>query len=126
MIDVYFNDTKLIRAMCKLTGYVFTPSSKDYWKQGKGQGTDHLYVTTQMLSVAMVQQIARHLGRNETLLICPKKYEPGSEKVDARITINKIPQSILKACQFGKKEYLLPIKERAIEEIEDDEVSDDE
>lgn len=125
VIDGYFNDTKLIRAMCKLTGYVFSPSSKDYWKHGKGQGNDHLYVTTQMLSVAMVQQIARHLGRNETLLICPKKYEPGCEKVDTRITIKKIPQSILKACQFGKKEYLLPIKERAIEEIEDDEVSDE-
>jgi len=121
VIDGYFNDTKLIRAMCKLTGYVFSPSPKDYWKHGKGQGNDHLYVTTQMLSVAMVQQIVRHLGRNETLLICPKKYEPGCEKVDTRITIKKIPQSILKACQFGKKEYLLPIKERAIEEIDDEE-----
>lgn len=126
VIDRYFNDTKLIGAMCKLTGYVFSPSPKDYWKHGKGQGNDHLYVTTQMLSVAVVQQIARHLGRNETLLICPKKYEPGCEKVDSRITIKKIPQSILKACQFGKKEYLLPIKERAIEEIEDEGVEDDE
>jgi adenine-specific DNA-methyltransferase len=127
VIDRYFNDTKLIRAMCKLTGYTFSPSSKDYWKHGKGQGNDHLYVTTQMLSVAMVQQIVRHLGRNETLLICSKKYEPGCEKVDGRITIKKIPQSILKACQFGKKEYLLPIKERAIEEIDDEEtVEDDE
>jgi len=126
VIDGYFNDTKLIRAMCKLTGYVFSPSQKEYWKHGKGQGNDHLYVTTQMLSVAMVQQIARHLGRSETLLICPKKYEPGCEKVDSRITIKKIPQSILKACQFGKKEYLLPIKERAIEEIEDEGMDDDE
>jgi len=126
VIDGYFNDTKLIRAMCKLTGYVFSPSPREYWKQGKGQGNDHLYVTTQMLSVAMVQQIARHLGRNETLLVCPKKYEPGCEKVDSRITIKKIPQSILRACQFGKKEYLLPIKERAIEEIEDEGAEDDE
>ena len=104
----------------------FRPSPKEYWKHGKGQGNDHLYVTTQMLSVAMVQQIARHLGRTETLLFCPKKYEPGCEKVDPRITIKKIPQSILKACQFGKKEYLLPIKERAIEEIEDEGEEDDE
>jgi adenine-specific DNA-methyltransferase len=126
VIDGYFNDTKLIRAMCKLTGYTFSPSPKDYWKHGKGQGNNHIYITTQMLSVAMVQQIVRHLGRSGTLLICPKKYEPGCEKVDTRITIKKIPQSILKACQFGKKEYLLPIKERAIEEIDDDEVSDDE
>jgi adenine-specific DNA-methyltransferase len=126
VIDSHYNDTKLIRAMCKLTNYIFSPSPSDYWKHGKGQGNNSIYVTTQMLSVAMVQQIVSHLGVNETLLICPKKYEPGCEKVDTRITIKKIPQSILKACQFGKKEYLLPIKERAIEEIDEEEVTDDE
>lgn len=125
VIDSYYNDTKLIRAMCKLMNYTFSPSSSDYWKHGKGQGNNSIYVTTQMLSVAMVQQMTRHLRANETLLICPKKYEPGCEKVDARITIKKIPQSILKACQFGKKEYLLPIKARAIEEIDEEEVTDD-
>ncbi|HEY4513559.1 MAG TPA: site-specific DNA-methyltransferase [Candidatus Paceibacterota bacterium] len=121
VIDSYYNDVKLIRAMCKLTNYTFSPSSTDYWKHGKGQGNNSIYITTQMLSVAMTQQIASHLGKNETLLICPKKFEPGCEKVDARITIKKIPQSILKACQFGKKEYLLPIKERAMEEIDEEE-----
>ncbi|MFH1471683.1 MAG: site-specific DNA-methyltransferase [Nanoarchaeota archaeon] len=125
VIDSHYNDTKLIRAMCKLMNYTFSPSPSDYWKHGKGQGNNSIYVTTQMLSVAMVQQIASHLGANETLLICPKKYEPGCEKVDMRITIKKIPQSILKACQFGKKEYLLPIKERAIEEIDEEEIMED-
>jgi len=126
VIDSYYNDTKLIRAMCKLTNYTFSPSPSDYWRQGKGQGHNSIYVTTQMLSVAMVQQIASHLRASETLLICPKKYEPGCENVDTRITVKKIPQSILRACQFGKKEYLLPIKERAIEEIDEEELADDE
>lgn len=126
VVDSHYNDTKLIRAMCKLMNYTFLPSPSDYWRQGKGQGNNSIYVTTQMLSVAMVQQIVSHLSVNETLLICPKKYEPGCEKVDGRITIKKIPQSILKACHFGKKEYLLPIKERAIEEIDEEEVTDDE
>ncbi|MBU4252011.1 MAG: site-specific DNA-methyltransferase [Candidatus Omnitrophica bacterium] len=124
VIDSHYNDTKLIRAMCKLMNYTFSPSPSDYWKHGKGQGNNNIYVTTQMLSVAMVQQIVSHLNVSETLLICPKKYEPGCEKVDARITIKKIPQSILKACQFGKKEYLLPIKERAIEEIDEEEITE--
>ncbi|MDO9530489.1 MAG: site-specific DNA-methyltransferase [Syntrophales bacterium] len=126
VIDSFYNDIKLIRAMCKLMNYTFSPSSSDYWKHGKGQGNNSIYVTTQMLSVAMVQQIVSHLRTNETLLICPKKYEPGCEKVDNRITIKKIPQSILKACQFGKKEYLLPIKDRAIEEIDEEELTDGE
>lgn len=121
VIDSYYNDLKLIRAMCKLTNYTFAPSPTEYWKHGKGQGRNSIYVTTQMLSVAMAQQIASHLSANETLLICPKKFEPGSEKVDVRITIKKIPQSILKSCQFGKKEYLLPIKEQVMEEISEEE-----
>ncbi|MFH1233375.1 MAG: site-specific DNA-methyltransferase [Patescibacteria group bacterium] len=126
VIDSYYNDVKLIRAMCKLTNYTFAPSPSEYWKHGKGQGKNNIYVTTQMLSVAMVQQITSHLSVNETLLICPKKFEPGCEKVDARITIKKIPQSVLKACQFGKKEYLLPIRERAMEEIDEEESESDE
>ncbi len=125
VIDGYYNDTKLIRAMCKLTNYIFAPSTSEYWKQGKGQGANSIYVTTQMLSVAMVQQIASHLSPNETLLICPKKFEPGCKEVDTRITIKKIPQSILKACQFGKKEYLLPIKESAMEEVDEEEDDSD-
>lgn len=122
VIDSYYNDTKLIQAMCKLTNYAFAPSSTEYWKHGKGQGNNSIYVTTQMLSVAMVQKISSHLDANETLLVCPKKYEPGCENIDSRITIKKIPQSILKACQFGKKEYLLPIKEQVTEETNDEEL----
>jgi len=125
VIDSYYNDTKLIRAMCKLTNYTFAPKRSDYWKQGKGQGNNNLYVTTQMLSVAMVQQIVSHLGTNETLLICPKKFEPGCRDVDTRVTIKKIPLSILKACQFGKKEYLLPIKASAMEEVDEEEGDSD-
>ncbi len=126
VIDSYYNDVKLIRAMCKLTNYTFAPSATEYWKQGKGQGNNSIFVTTQLLSVGNVQRIASYLGANETLLICPKKFEPGCKEVDARITIKKIPQSILKACQFGKKEYLLPIKERAMEEIDEEESDSDE
>lgn len=122
VIDSYYNDSKLIRAMCKLTNYTFAPSQNEYWKHGKGQGNNFIFVTTQMLSVAMVQQIAGHLNPNESLLICPKKYELGCKEVDPRITIKKIPQSVLKACQFGKKEYLLPIKENAMEEADDEDL----
>ncbi len=126
VIDDFYNDAKLIKAMCKLMNYIYKPSKAEYWKHGVGQGNNYIYVTTQMLSSAMIQQISSHLGQNETLLICPKKFEPGADKIDGRITIKKIPQSVLKACHFGKKEYLLPIKESAIEEIDlDDEENND-
>ncbi|MFA6082073.1 MAG: site-specific DNA-methyltransferase [Patescibacteria group bacterium] len=124
IIDDYYNDTKLIKAMCKLMNFTYQPSQTEYWKHGMGQGKNYLYVTTQLLTCGMVQQIVGHLSDGESLIICPKKFEPGAEKIDSRITIKKIPQSVLKACHFGKKEYLLPIKETAMEELENDEESD--
>jgi adenine-specific DNA-methyltransferase len=116
VIDSYYNDSKLIKAMCKLLNYTYKPSDSEYWKHGIGQGKNYLYVTTQFLTTGMVQQIASHLLEGETLVISPKKFEPGADKVDRRIVIKKIPQSVLKACHYGKKEYLLPIKESSIEE----------
>jgi adenine-specific DNA-methyltransferase len=118
VIDAFYNDTKLIKAMCKLMNFTYKPSQIEYWKHGVGQGKNYLYVTTQLLTSGMVQQIAAYLAGGESLVICPKKFEPGADKLDSRITIKKIPQSVLKACHFGKKEYLLPIKESAMEEAE--------
>ena len=121
IIDEFYNDSKLVRAMCKLINYTFKPSQTEYFKQGLWTGHNYLFVTTQTLSIGLVRQIVSHLGTNESLVICPKKYEAGAESVDPRITIKKIPQSILKACQYGKKDYLLPIRENTLEEIEDEE-----
>ena len=125
VIDTYYDDAKLVRAMCKLMNFTFAPSQTDYWKQGVGQGKNFLYVTTQLLTVGMVQQIVAHLADGESLIIAPKKYEPGADTVDSRITIKKIPQSVLKACHYGKKEYLLPIRESTIEEIEEDDTDNE-
>jgi adenine-specific DNA-methyltransferase len=126
VIDTYYDDAKLVRAMCKLMNFTFAPSQTEYWKQGVGQGKNFLYVTTQLLTVGMVQQIAAHLADGESLIIAPKKYEPGADTVDSRITIKKIPQSVLKSCHYGKKEYLLPIRESAIEEIDEEDDTDNE
>jgi adenine-specific DNA-methyltransferase len=125
VIDDFYNDTKLIKAMCKLMNFTFAPSATEYWKHGTGQGKNYLYVTTQLLTSGMIQQISAHLNDGESIIICPKKFEPGADKIDNRITIKKIPQSVLKACHFGKKEYLLPINESALEESEEEEEDDD-
>ncbi len=122
VIDTFYDDAKLIKAMCKLMNFTYAPSKTDYWKHGAGQSGSFLYVTTQYLTSGMVRQIAEHLGAGESLLIAPKTYESGAENIDSRITIRKIPQSVLRACHYGKKDYLLPIKEtKAIEELEEEE-----
>jgi adenine-specific DNA-methyltransferase len=125
VIDSFYDNGKLIRAMCRLMNFTYKPSHSEYWKQGIGQGKNYIYVTTQLLTSGMVQQIAGHLAKGESLVICPSKFEPGADKIDERITIKKIPQSVLKACHFGKKEYLLPIKETAMEEAENEPEEED-
>ena len=126
VIDAFYNDAKLIQAMCKLMNFKYQPSQEQYWKHGVSSGKNYLFVTTQILTCALVAQIASHLGENETLIICAKNFESGAGKIDARIAVKKIPQSVLKSCNFGKKEYLLPIKEnKALEELSQNEIEEE-
>ncbi len=126
VIDGFYNDTKLIQAMCKLMNFSYQPSQEQYWKHGISSGKNYLFITTQILTCALVAQIASHLGENETLIICAKNFESGAGKIDSRIAVKKIPQSVLKSCNFGKKEYLLPIKEnKALEELTQNEIEEE-
>jgi len=126
VIDAFYNDAKLIQAMCKLMNFKYQPSQEQYWKHGVSSGKNYLFVTTQILTCALVAQIASHLSENETLIICSKNFESGADKIDARIAVKKIPQSVLKSCHFGKKEYLLPIKEnKALEELSNNEIEEE-
>ena len=126
VIDAFDNDAKLIQAMCKLMNFKYQPSQEQYWKHGVSSGKNYLFVTTQILTCALVAQISSHLGENESLIICSKNFESGAGKIDARIAVKKIPQSVLKSCNFGKKEYLLPIKEnKALEELSQNEIEEE-
>jgi adenine-specific DNA-methyltransferase len=126
VIDAFYNDAKLIQAMCKLMNFKYQPSQEQYWKHGVSSGKNYLFVTTQILTCALVAQIASHLGENESLIICSKNFESGADKIDARIAVKKIPQSVLKSCHFGKKEYLLPIKEnKALEELSNNKIEEE-
>jgi len=126
VIDAFYNDAKLIQAMCKLMNFKYQPSQEQYWKHGVSSGKNYIFVTTQILTCALVAQIASHLGENESLIICSKNFESGAGKIDGRIAVKKIPQSVLKSCNFGKKEYLLPIKEnKALEELSQNEIEEE-
>ena len=126
VIDAFYNDAKLIQAMCKLMNFIYQPSQEQYWKHGISSGKNYLFITTQILTCALVAQISSHLGENESLIICSKNFESGAGKIDSRIAVKKIPQSVLKSCHFGKKEYLLPIKEnKALEELTENEVEEE-
>ena len=121
VINPEYNQEMLVEAMCKLEGYTYTPSETEYWNHGKGSETDFIYVTTQTLTDQQLQTISEEVGEGRTLLIIASAWR--SKNIDrfTNLTLKKIPNSIIKACEWGHDDYSLniqnlPMSEPDIEE----------
>ena len=121
VINPEYNQEMLVEAMCKLEGYTYTPSETEYWNHGKGSETDFIYVTTQTLTDQQLQAISEEVGEGRTLLIIASAWR--SKNIDRfiNLTLKKIPNSIIKACEWGHDDYSLnvqnlPMSEPEIEE----------
>lgn len=121
VINPEYNQEMLVEAMCKLEGYTYTPSETEYWNHGKGSETDFIYVTTQTLTDQQLQAISEEVGEGRTLLIIASAWR--SKNIDrfSNLTLKKIPNSIIKACEWGHDDYSLnvqnlPMSEPDIEE----------
>ena len=121
VINPEYNQEMLVEAMCKLEGYTYTPSETEYWNHGKGSETDFIYVTTQTLSDQQLHAISEEVGEGRTLLIIASAWR--SKNIDrfTNLTLKKIPNSIIKACEWGHDDYSLnvqnlPMSEPDIEE----------
>lgn len=101
VINPEYNQEMLVEAMCKLEGYTYTPSETEYWNHGKGSETDFIYVTTQTLTDQQLQAISEEVGEGRTLLIIASAWR--SKNIDRfiNLTLKKIPNSIIKACEWG-------------------------
>lgn len=121
VINPEYNQEMLVEAMCKLEGYTYTPSETEYWNHGRGSETDFIYVTTQTLTDQQLQAISEEVGEGRTLLIIASAWR--SKNIDrfTNLTLKKIPNSIIKACEWGHDDYSLnvqnlPMSEPDIEE----------
>lgn len=121
VINPEYNQEMLVEAMCKLEGYTYAPSETEYWNHGKGSETDFIYVTTQTLTDQQLQAISEEVGEGRTLLIIASAWR--SKNIDRfiNLTLKKIPNSIIKACEWGHDDYSLnvqnlPMSEPDIEE----------
>ena len=109
VINKDFNESMLVRALCKVEGFNFDPSPDVYWKQGKSTESDFIYVTTQHLTAQMLQKLSDDVGENCTLLICCGSFD-GKKDSYSNLTIKKIPKAILKKCEWNHDDYSLEIK----------------
>ena len=121
VINPEYKPEELVEAMCKLEGYTYAPSETEYWNHGKGSETDFIYVTTQTLTDQQLQAISEEVGEGRTLLVIASAWRSKNIERFSNLTLKKIPNSIIKACEWGHDDYSLnvqnlPMSEPDIEE----------
>lgn len=109
VISDKYNPEMLAEAMCKLMGYKYAPDKETYWKQGYSSEKNFIFTTTMNVEEQLLAEISQALG-DGNLLVCCGAFTGNKTAYDS-ITIKKIPQAILKKCQWGSAGYPLPIRE---------------
>jgi Adenine specific DNA methylase Mod len=124
IINDKYNAQMLVAAIAKLNGYDYAPDRDVFWKQGKSQAGSYIFVTTEYLTAAQLDDISRDLPEYERLLICAPAFDIGLGKRYENINVRKIPQSVLDKCKYGVDNYNLNIVNPP--ELDEDEWEDGE
>jgi adenine-specific DNA-methyltransferase len=103
-----YNAAMLAEAVCKLMGFAYAPSDSHYWMHGRSSEQDFIYVTTQSLTHEQLASIADEVGEKRTLLICCKAFRANLDAFP-NLTVRKIPQTVLRKCEWGKDDYSLKV-----------------
>ncbi|QIG97180.1 site-specific DNA-methyltransferase [Bradyrhizobium sp. 6(2017)] len=108
VISKDYDPAKVAQAVCKLMGFVYQPDEIHYWMQGRSSETDYIYVTTQSLTHDQLAAISEEVGGERTLLVCCKAFHANADAF-SNLTIRKIPQAVLRKCEWGKDDYSLTV-----------------
>ncbi len=125
IISTEYNAQMLAAAMSKQEGFTFQPDTHTYWKQGRSSEHDYIYVTTQFLTVEVLESIHDEMQPGESLLVCCKAFQKECKHKYPNITLKKIPQMLLGRCEFGKDDYSLNIVNMPVEEKEQIELEEE-
>ena len=109
IINPEYNPEMLAAAIALHEGYKYNPSRECYWKQSSNNNNSYLFVTTSHVTKQMIDSIQLDLKEDEHLLISCKSYDNNVIAGIKNISIKKIPQSLLKNCEFDKEDYNLNI-----------------
>lgn len=121
VINKDYNADMLGAAIAKHEGYVYEPDKDAYWKQSHNGDKSFLFVTTSHLGADLLDSIHQEMKEDEFLLISCKSFDSLVEKRYKNIAVKKIPQSLLKHCEFGVDNYNLNIINPPEYEDEEDE-----
>jgi adenine-specific DNA-methyltransferase len=104
-----YNAAMLAEAVCKLMNFTYAPSDSLYWMHGHSSETDSIYVTTQSLTHEQLAAISDEVGENRSLLVCCKAFRANPDAFP-NLTVKKIPQAVLRKCEWGKDDYSLKVE----------------
>lgn len=108
VISKEYDAAKVAQAVCKLMGFVYQPDETHYWMQGRSSESDFIYVTTQSLTRAQLAALSEEVGDERTLLVCCKAFRAEADAFP-NLTIKKIPQAVLRKCEWRKDDYSLNV-----------------
>ncbi len=108
IINPEYNAEMLASAVAKHEGYFYNPDNNVFWKQSNNQGKSFLYVTTNHVNSRLIETIKADMQEDEFVLIVCKSFDSNCNSYK-NIAIKKIPQSLLKNCEFGVDNYNLNI-----------------
>lgn len=109
VINPEYNGAMLAEAMCRLHGFVYSPSEECFWMHGHSTESDFVYVTTQFMTAAILEKISEEVGPKRSLLVCCNAFKASADRF-ANLTLKKIPKSVLNKCEWGHDDYSLEIK----------------
>ncbi len=109
VISKEFNAAMLAEAVCKLEGFVYSPSDAVYWQHGHSTERDFIYVTTQKLSHEQLQQLSDDVGYQRTLLVLCSAFRGKADRYP-NLTVKKIPKAVLARCEWSHDDYSLRVE----------------
>lgn len=121
IINSEYNSDMLAATIALHEGYSYNPNKDCFWKQSSNENNSYLFVTTNHVTKQMIDSILVDLKEDEFLLISCKSFDQNVNAGIKNISIKKIPQSLLKNCEFGKENYNLNIVCPPVYKKDDDE-----
>ena len=109
VINKKYKPEMLAEALCKLEGFTYAPSDTVYWQHGYSTERDFVYVTTQNLNHAQLQQLSDEVGGSNSLLVLCTAFR-GKPDSFTNLTVKKIPKAVLSRCEWGHDDYSLRIE----------------
>ena len=109
IINPEYNAEMLSEAICKIQGFTYAPSETIYWQQGKSTHGSYIYVTTQSLSIARLNELSNEVGPENRLLVVCKAFRGKCDDYP-NLTVKKIPKAILAKCEWDHDDYSLKVE----------------